>query len=568
MTGLWNALRRKRTHPTPTRLWPDTVIAAPRRLSCGDGHSATYLVVDYPGEVSYAWLEPLITAVERAEVSIHLDAVDAAVAAARLKRQRARLESTRRYAANRDSLDDPAVESAAGDAADLAGRVARGQTRMFTLSAYVTVHAPTLAELDAACAQLKAAATAAMLEVRPATFRQLPGIASTLPWGADALGAVRTVDTEVAAAAWPFCSPDAPEAPEGVLYGLNLFTGAPVMWDRWDCDNHNSVVVARSGAGKSYFAKNEILRQLYAGVQVCVIDPDGEYAPLADHVGGAVVAPGQMHLNPLELPAEAGPDALTRRVMFVHTLVSTMLGAALTSPEAAALDEAVLAAYAECGITADAQTWTLSAPTMRDVHTQLHEAFDADLARRLAPYVTGGLSGLFTGAVQSAPAGHLAVYSLKDLPEELTAAATVLTLDAIWRRLVDDGRRRLVVVDEAWLLLRQGPGALFLSRLAKAARKKQAGLMTVTQDADDMLSTELGHTVVANAATQVLLRQAPQSLETVAAAFRLTEAERDLLAACRRGEALLVSGDTHVAFRAVASPAEHQVCLTGLQDPP
>lgn len=553
----------------PVELWPDAVTVSPRQLECGNGVSQTFLLSGYPSELPAAWLESLITAASRVDCAIHVDAVDNAIAANQLRKRRARLESSRRYTANRDRLDDPSVEAAAADAADMAGRLARGDTRLFSIGVYITVHALDSHALSLACDQVHAAATAAMMDIRPATFRQLPAITSTLPIGLDALSAVRTVDTDVAAAAFPFTSPDAPDAPQGVLYGLNLSTGSPVMWDRWDCDNHNSVVVARSGAGKSYFTKTEVLRQLYSGVDVTVVDPDGEYHHLAAHVGGTTCSPGApgVHLNPLALPHDPGPDALTRRIMFIHNLVSTLLHTTLTPDESAVLDDAVLTAYTAHGITANPATWHQAPPHLGHVCTALTGSgspIAATLATRLAPYVTGGLSDLFTGEPTKLPTGHLTVYNLAQLPDELTSAGTLLVLDAIWRSLADDGTRRLIVVDEAWLLLRHGAGATFMSRLAKAARKRRAGLMTVTQDAEDMLSTDLGRVVIANAATQILLRQAPQTIDTVTEAFKLSRAERDLLLTARRGEALLICGDTRVAFAAVTSPDEHELCLTGI----
>ncbi|MGH8881655.1 MAG: VirB4 family type IV secretion system protein, partial [Stackebrandtia sp.] len=378
MTGLmrqWigRLASRPATYPVPVEVWPDAVCASARILECGNGYSATFLVTGFPGEVPLAWLEALIDTGLHTEVALHVEPVDTVVATQRLKRRRARLESSRRYESNRDKLDDPHVEAAAADAAELAGRLATGDTRLFGLGVYITVHASAPDELDAAGEQLRSHAAAAMLDLRPATWRALPGRVTTLPVGIDALKALRTVDTDVVSAAFPFTSPDAPNPPTGVLYGLNRHTGAPVIWDRWTADNHNSVVVARSGAGKSYFTKTEILRQLYDGVDVTVIDPDGEYAPLAEHVDGTLVNPGApgVHINPLDLPANPSPDALTRRILFAHTLVSTLLGEELSSDAAAALDDAGLTAYEQAGITHDRSTWDHEAPTLPGVHAIL-----------------------------------------------------------------------------------------------------------------------------------------------------------------------------------------------------
>lgn len=559
-------------YPVPVEVWPEAVRVRPRGLECGESVSATFLVADYPAEVTLAWLDSLIDTGLHAEVSLHVEPVDSVVAASRLKRRRARLESSRRLDANKDRLDDPYVEAAAADAAELAGRVATGDTRLFQLGVYVTVHADTEPDLDAAREHLRSCAAAAMLDLRPVTWRQLPGRATTLPLGVDALRALRTVDTDTIAAAFPLTSPDAPNPPTGVLYGLNIATGALVIWDRWSQDNHNSILVARSGAGKSYFTKTEILRQSYDGVAVTVIDPDGEYEPLANHVGGAVVHPGRpgIHINPLDLPADPSPDALTRRVLFAGTLASTLLGEVPSRDDAAALDDAVLAAYQAAGITHDPATWNRAAPTMRDVSQHLNNEQGDEAGRRLAArlgkYLDGGLSDLFTGPTTIAPDAALTVYSLRDVADELLPATTALILDRIWNTITETGPRRLVVVDEAWRLLSTGPGATFLARLAKSARKRRAGLMTVTQDAEDVLSTELGRVVIQNSATQILMRQSPQAMRLVTESFGLTDAEHAFLTTARRGEALLRAGDVHVAFTSIASEAEHDLCLTGLPD--
>lgn len=559
----------------PSRLWPDAVEVKSRRFRCGDGYGATFAVLDWPSHLPYGWMSTLLSSPRaHCEISIHTDPVPTELAAAQLRRRRARMEATQRYTAAHGRLDDPRLDAAASDAAELADRLAQGDTRLHRMSVYVTVHAETERDLDLACARLRAQATAQLMDARPLTFRQLSGLTATVPVGIDAPGCAKTVDTETLASAFPFASPEVPgePTPNSVLYGLNLASGAPVLWDRWGADNHNSVVVARSGMGKSYFAKTEILRQLYNGVEVAVIDPDGEYRKLAEHVGGTVYAPGSAAaMNPFALPIEPGADALTRQQMFIGTVVETALGEALTAAETALVDTATAEVYRDAGLTEDPATWGRTPPVMADLLAKLTAAGSetgAALAARLAPYVTGGLAGLLAGrgdrVAESRAGRHLRVFDLSGVAEELSALTTLVVLDAIWKGLRNDGVKRLVLVDEAWLLLSDGAGAKFLSRLAKTARKRNAGLMVVTQDAADMLSSDLGHTVIANSAQQILLRQAPQSVAAVAEAFGLTEAEREVIATARRGEALLLAGDVRVAFGAVAAPEEHDLCLTGL----
>ncbi|MEU4818333.1 DUF87 domain-containing protein [Micromonospora aurantiaca] len=560
---------------------PAALSLTPSHVRVGDGYAATYVVCGYPAEVGPAWLDPLLSYPGRVDVAVHLDPVVPQLAAPMLKRQRARLESSRRLDADAGRLGDPMVEAAAADAADLAERVARGAAKLFEVGIYVTLHARTLDDLAALTAGVKSAAASVLLDLQPATFRHQQGWLSTLPVGVDPLRMRRVLDTTALAAAFPLASPDLP-APtpgsiplaEGVLYGVNTTSNGVLVWNRWAQDNHNSVVLARSGAGKSYFVKLDVLRNLYQGTTVSVIDPEDEYTPLADHVGGTVVqlgVPG-VRINPLDLPDDWRPDTLTRRGLYLHTLIAVMLGAAPPPTERAALDRAITTTYARAGINADPATWTKPAPLLRDLAEVLAGDDDpaaGQLAARLAPWTVGNFAGLFDGPTTTVPHGHLVVWSLRHLPDELRTIGTLLALDSIWSGIDTPPAgasrgRHLVVVDEAWLLMRDGEGARFLFRMAKAARKRSAGLCVVTQDAADVLSTDLGLAVVSNAATQVLMRQSTQSIDAVVEAFKLTAGEARLLLAAPRGEGLLVAGRSRIPFRSVGSAAEHTIAVTGI----
>ncbi|BCJ51784.1 hypothetical protein Asp14428_32590 [Actinoplanes sp. NBRC 14428] len=513
----------------------------------------------------------------RVDVSLHIEPVPAVVASQRLRKQRGRFEASRRQTASKGRLDDPELDAAAFDAADLASRVARGEARLFRLGLYLTVHADTEAELADRLTEVRALASSLLLDVAPATWRQLQGWITGLPLAFDALNMKRVLDTDALAAAFPFTSPDLPttagDTGMGVLYGLNLHSPGVVVWDRWAQSNYNSVILARSGEGKSYLAKLDLLRNLYLGVEAFVIDPEDEYVRLAEAVGGTIIRPGVpgVRINPLDLSAGDGDDALVRRALFLQTFVAVLTGGAGVSPEeAAALDVAVLAAYRGKGITTDPRTWRRPAPLLADVAAALQDAGGAGrvLAARLYPYVSGSFKGLFDGPTSTAPDGHLVVYAIKDLPEELKPVGTLLILDAIWRTVSTANRtgtptRRLVLVDEAWLMLRAGLGADFLFRLAKSARKYHAGLSVITQDAADVLATDVGRAVVSNAATQVLLRQSPQAIDAVTKAFGLTDGEQAFLLSCTRGDALLASGSSRVAFHSLADDIEHDLVITG-----
>ncbi|MEU5308821.1 DUF87 domain-containing protein [Streptomyces sp. NPDC021562] len=583
-------IRLSRRHPTPQAsgldaaelldvAGPEAIEVHARALAVGAHLATTLVVTGYPAEVAPGWLAPLLNFPGHLDIALHIEPVPNPIAAAGLKKQRARLESGRRTGFDKGHLDDPEVEAAAADAAELAYRIARGEGKLFHVALYLTVHAPNEESLAEQAAAVRAVAESLLMAIAPTTYRALPGWLATLPLGIDTLKIRRTFDTAALAACFPFTSPDLPVtadedgAASGVLYGLNAVSGAPVLWDRFAQDNYNSITLARSGAGKSYLAKLELLRLLFTGATASVIDPEDEYVRLAETVGGNVIALGAdgVRINPFDLPAAADSeeDVLTRRVLFLHTFLAVLLGADLTAAEKAALDRAFLATYARAGITGDRRTWSRTAPTLTDLAAVLAEDGSqaaAELADRLVPYISGSHAQLFNGPSTAATAGHLVVFALRQLPEEVKAPAMLLALDAIWRQVTSrrGSGRHLVVVDEAWLLMRDGAGARFLFRMAKAARKYWTGLAVVTQDTDDVLASPLGRAIVSNAATQVLLRQAPQAIDTISDNFHLCHGEREFLLSASRGEALLLTGDRRhkVALISLAAPGEHEVITT------
>ena len=592
------ASRTRKTHSNPTApaassaaaaFTPDALSVAARHLEVGGEWVSSFAVVGFPREVHPGWLSPLLTYPGRLDVSVHIEPIDPATAASRLKKQLAKLEAGRRHTAEHGRLFDPQVEAATEDAYDLSSRVARGEGKLFRVGLYLTIHAASEKVLTDEVAALRSLCASLLLDAKHTTYRSLQGWVSTLPMGLDLIGMRRTFDTSALAAAFPFTSPDLPApdptsvaAPSGVLYGYNVGSQGLVHWDRFGegMHNHNSVILGRSGAGKSYLVKLELLRSLYRGIEIAVVDPEDEYARLAAAVGGTYVHLGArgVRLNPFDLPIHtradgrrtAPKDALVRRSLFLHTVIAVLVGGELEAAERAALDRAIAATYQSVGITADARTWTRPSPTLRVLRDQLAVAGQAgdraagELAARLHPFVEGAFKQLFDGPSSVNPEGHLVVFSLRDLPDELKGIGTLLTLDAVWRRVSNPAirRPRLVVVDEAWLLMKEKSGAEFLFRMAKASRKHWAGLTVATQDTADVLGSDLGKAVVANAATQILLRQASQAIDEITQTFDLSAGERAFLLSADRGQGLLSAGTQRVAFQSIASPTEHYLVTT------
>jgi type IV secretory pathway VirB4 component len=526
----------------------------------GSGWTRTLAVVGYPREVARGWLEPLLRAAGELDLALHVEPLAPALAADRLRRQRARLESTRRLERDRGQLPDPTVAAAAEDAEELASRLARGESRLFRSGLYLSVRADSKEELQERSERVRALCASLLLHTVPTSFRSLDGWLSTLPFGLDRLGLRRAFDTEALAASFPFAAVDPPAEETGILYGLAA-SGAPVLLDRFARENYNSVLLARSGAGKSYLAKLEALRLLFRGVQAFVLDPEGEYRRLTEAVGGAylpLAGKEAVALNPLDLAGSSGGEALAERILFLAELCELLLGG-LAGEELALLDRGARACYAQAGISADPFTHARPAPLLADLCRSLESEghLGASMAERLSPYASGSHSALFSRPTSARPDGPLVCFALRGLPERLKPPALLLALDAIWRQLEGPLRRRCVLVDEAWLLMREPAGARFLFRLAKSARKRWCGLTAITQDAPDLLGSELGQAVVSNAATQLLLRQAPQAIAEVGERFHLTAGERLYLLACPTGSGLLVAGDERIPLKIVASPEEH-----------
>jgi type IV secretory pathway VirB4 component len=569
-----------RTRPAATVVeaaWfgPGGIEMHPSFLQIDGVFAATLTVSGFPEAVLPGWLEAVTAIPARIDVAVHAEPVAPLQAAARLRKQRARLESGRRRDAERGRLGDPLVEAAAADAADLAGRIARASAKLFRAAIHITAYADSLEELEELTGQVRGVLAAHLATVTPATFRQYQGWISTLPLGVDRLGAKRTLETEALAACLPICSPDLPATNTGVLLGVNTQSGNPVFWDRWAQQNHNSLVLGSSGSGKSFLAKTDLLRELCQGTRATVIDPDGEYAPLARAVGGQVLelgAPG-VRINPLDLPDPAihsdGAEALTRIAADVHALVGVLVGDDAARAGRAVLDRAICAAYTRAGIGPDTRTWTHPAPDLRAVCTKLRENPDAraaELAGALDPFVAGSHGALFDAPSSHRRDTHLTVYTLARLPEQLCPAAVLMVLSGAWQAAnAEDGLRRMVLIDEAWLLLKDPVAQAFLFRLAKSARKHALALALVTQDAADLLSSELGTAVAANAATQILLRQSAQTLMPVADAFGLSAGETEFLRTAPRGNALLTGANgARTTLLALAAPGELDLLRTGL----
>ena len=529
---------------------------------------------DYPRHVSPNWLGRLIDSDEPLDLSLHVEPLDSGEAIAALTQRLVALQSSRLLAARGGRIASAGREVAYGDAERLREALERGDERVFSAGLYLRLRGRSRRELDRAAERARGTLQGMMARARPALFEMWPGLLSCLPAGQDHLGRRRNLDTSSVATMIPFSSSQL-AMERGILYGANVHNSSLVTLDPFspEHENANKVVFAKSGSGKSFACKVEALRALLLGIEYCVIDPEGEYGRLAGAVGGETVrlAGGSPHrLNPLDLPPPAeGEDAsgaLASRVLALQGLLGLMLAepsGTLGRAERGVLDEALYQCYRRSGITEDPGTHGRPAPLMRDLLRVLRELKEPHgLATRLSRYVEGSLGRLFSEGAAPGLDRPFVVFDMEGLEEELRPLATYLIADHVWERARRDPRPRMLLVDEAWSLMRHAEGARFLAELSRRARKRWLGLTTVTQDVGDFLGSPEGRTVLAQSSVQLLMRQDSSTIGIVEETFGLSSGERAFLLSARRGEGLLLARGNHVALRIEASPYEYELATS------
>ena len=551
--------------------WPDLVAPAGVEERSFDIRVGTQLacvlgISRYPTRLHPGWLGTLQAFEGDVDVSLHVRPSPSQAVMSFLERRVAELASTVRLAEEAGRRADPYRRAALEDAEELQDRLARGEERLFEAGLYVTVWAGNNSELEAGTRRLEGLLGARMLHSRRLLFQMAPGLLSTLALGQDRVGLQRSLSTSALAATFPFTGNDLTEN-RGLLYGINPTTRSPVVLDRFGLENHNAVVFATSGAGKSYLVKVELMRARLAGIRAHVIDPEGEYASIVEALGGTVIAvqPGSaIGLDPFSIP-EGEVGGLATRISSLLTLLD-LLGGGLSPNQRAAAEDAISFAYAARGFADDGRSEGLNSPGLEDVQSRLRLRAEASgatlreeldqLVLRLDRYVSGSGNWLFAPGAAPAEDAPLVGYMLRRLPEEDRAPAMLTVLDHVWRRLDRSREQSLVVLDEAWWLMQYPDTARFLFRLAKTARKRRAGLTLVTQDVTDVLESPLGEPVITNSALQILMKQAPQAIPRLATLFRLTPAEQSWLLNARPGEGLLLAAGKRVPFEVAASEAE------------
>lgn len=546
-------------------LAPSAFSVAPNHIQVGNRYARTIFLATYPRYLHTNWFSPVINLDREFDVSIYVNPKNTAEILKKLRDQLARLEAQVMEESSSGKVRNPILETAIQDIETLRDQLQQGIDRFFELGIYITFYENSLRELDETEGKLRGMLEYQLIFSRPATFRMSEGFMSTLPLNTDRLSVYTSLNTEPLSSTFPFVSFDL-TSNSGILYGINTHNNSLVLYDRFELENANAVVFGKSGGGKSYGVKLEILRSLIFGTQILVIDPEDEYKYLAETVGGSnikISVNSPHHLNPFDLPApkqdESPADVFKSHILALTGLMKLLLGE-LTAEEGNLLDEALIETYAIKDIVPEKDFSSLTPPIMSDLQNVLEGLTGAEsLALRLKKYTTGTFAGFLNNPTNVSLENRFLVFSIKDMEEELRPIAMYLILNHIWTQVRRELKRRMLVVDEAWWLLKYPAGAEFLINIAKRARKYYLGLTTISQDIPDFMATDHGKSIVYNSSMQVLMKQSASAIDIVKQTFNLTDAEKYYLLEARVGFGLLFIGQNHVGVRVVASYAEDQI---------
>ncbi len=563
---------------------PSSIELFGSHFQLGTRYARSYYVYGYQNQVSTGWLSSLINIDEVIDISLYIYNVESQVVLENLRKKVTQLEAGIQIDGEKGRIRDPQKQAAIIDAEEMRDKLQVGQERFFRFGFYYTVYAGSMDELEFVSHKIESLLGQQLVYSKPATSQQEQALNSNVPQFTDQLQIRRNFATGALSTTFPFTSADLTQD-NGILYGINMHNSGLVIFDRFSLENSNSVVFATSGAGKSFSVKLEALRTMMFGTEIFIIDPENEYQRMCDAVGGAYVhlsLNSTTRLNPFDLPkvvdTEDATDALRSNLITLHGLLRLMMGGAqaqmlggsstlmpaLTPAEEADLDAALIETYAKAGITNDPLTHTGTPPTINDLYdTLLHMGgFGPQLAQRLRKYTTGTFAGIFSQQSNVYIDNPMVVFNIRDLEDELRPVAMYIVLNYIWNKTKTDQKRRLLIVDEAWQLMKYEDSANFLFSIAKRARKYNLGITTITQDVEDFMGSRMGRAIVSNASMQLLLKQSPSAVDVLSDVFRLTSEEKKRLNQFPVGQGLFFAGQNHVHIQVIASPTEASLITT------
>ena len=524
-------------------------------LLIDDTYIRTLFISGYPFVASSGWLNSLINFNHNVDISYHMTQVDANSALPKLHRKITELESTKRAMVRSGKIIGSEVTDPLESAVELRNKIQRGQEKLFQVSIYVTISATSLSELDKTTKLLETALSARLFYTKVARYQQPEGLQSVLPRGEDILNQKRNLDSSSVALTFPFMSSELVQE-SGILYGVNKSNNSLVILDRFSLNNANSIVFAQSGSGKSYATKVEILRQLMQGTKVLVIDPEREYKRLSESVGGTYIklsARSKEKINPFDLATTVHTNEdLSEHAQDLMEVISLMVDG-LDSGEKAAVDKAILKMYENAGEVS---------PLLEDLYIYLHDYGQLKLCERLEKYISGSLATVFNAQTNIKLENRLVIFDIKDLPESLRQIMMLIISNFISNQVKAKPEKRLLVIDEGWLLLEHEESARFIAGLVRRARKYYLGVSIISQQANDFLKSDYGRAIASQSSLRILMRQDTTTIKHVVSEFHLSEYEENFLLTCEKGDALVIADQNHVAIKVVASEKEHPLITT------
>jgi|GEM_PF-36901 len=539
-------------------------------LEIGNFYARTLFVFTYPRYLSSGWLSPIYNLDTTIDISMFIYPMETNLVLNQLRRKTTQLQSSLQVEQEKGLIRNPELETAVGDIEELRDTLQKGETRLFQFSLYFTVYAKTLEDLQKLTKQIESTLGGMLVYSKQSLLQMEQGFNTTLPMALDELEIVRNLDTDSLSTVFPFSSQDISHH-DGVLYGINLHNSSLVLFDRFKIENANQVVFAKSGAGKSYSVKLEALRSLMLGTEVIIIDPENEYRSLSQTIGGSYIElslNSSQKINPFDLPhfssdtEDTGEDLLRTTIASLHGLISLMAGG-LSPEEDAILDKALYETYALKDISVDPKTQNNPPPLLMDLINVLSNMNGGEnLINRLLKYSEGSFSNLFNSPTNIDLTNRLTVFSIRNMEDELRPLAMYLVLNYIWGRVKSQLKRRLLIIDEAWWMMRYEDTAKFLNAMTKRARKYYLGVTVISQDVEDFVENSYGKAIVSNSGTQLLLGQAPSAVDKLASVFKLTDGEKQFLLTADVGQGLLVAGIDRAAIQIIASYTEDQFITT------
>jgi conjugal transfer ATP-binding protein TraC len=544
---------------------PSALKINPKELNLGNKTVRTFFVISYPRYLAEGWFSPIINLDKVFDISIFIHPVDTTGVLKQFRKKVAEVQSQIHDREKKGMVRDPMLDTAYQDLESLRDSLQQAQEKLFDVGLYIAMYADSTEELDKTESEIRSILESRLIYVKPALFQQEQGFESVIPTATDRLEVHSKLNTSPLSSLFPFISFDL-TSDKGILYGINRHNSGLILFDRFSMENYNSITLAKSGAGKSYLTKLEILRTLMFDTDVMVIDPEREYEYMADAIGGRyfkISLTSEHHINPFDLPVpgedESPADVLRSNTINLVGLFRLMLGG-LTPEEDAIVDRAITETYALKDITVDSDFANVEPPLLSDFEMVLSNMEGGgSLAQKLTKYTKGTWSGFTNKPTNVDISKKFVVFSLRDMEDELKPVAMYIVTHYIWSAVRKELKKRLLVIDEAWWMMKSEDTASFLLSLAKRGRKYYLGLSTITQDVDDFMKSPYGMPIITNSSIQILLKQSPTIMDHMQNVFNLTEEEKYLLLESGVGEGIFFAGLKHVAIKIIASYTEDQI---------